>query len=65
MSSNKNARYNRFSSGTTNITTSENTNGVRLGAVGRARGLGLLLMFSPFLLRKWRWRLKIWYFPGC
>ncbi|NXY38879.1 TRAF7 ligase, partial [Pomatorhinus ruficollis] len=30
MSSNKNARYNRFSSGTTNITTSENTNGTRM-----------------------------------
>ncbi|KAI1233620.1 hypothetical protein IHE44_0004056, partial [Lamprotornis superbus] len=30
MSSNKNNRYNRFSSGTTNITTSENTNGTRM-----------------------------------
>lgn len=30
MSSNKNTRYNRFSSGTTSITASENTNGVRL-----------------------------------
>ncbi|NWH37756.1 TRAF7 ligase, partial [Chloropsis hardwickii] len=30
MSSNKNTRYNRFSSGTTNITTSENTNGTRM-----------------------------------
>ncbi|KFV92388.1 E3 ubiquitin-protein ligase TRAF7, partial [Eurypyga helias] len=30
MSSNKNARYNRFSSGTTNIAASENTNGTRM-----------------------------------
>ncbi|NXA17130.1 TRAF7 ligase, partial [Ibidorhyncha struthersii] len=30
MSSNKNTRYNRFSSGTTNITTSESTNGTRM-----------------------------------
>ncbi|KAF2984150.1 hypothetical protein EK904_007639 [Melospiza melodia maxima] len=30
MSSNKSARYNRFSSGTTNITTAENTNGTRM-----------------------------------
>lgn len=39
MSSNKNARYNRFSSGTTTIATSENTNGVRAeGPAGAGAG---------------------------
>lgn len=48
MSSNKNARYNRFSSGTTNITTSENTNGVSLAlSRGRARGTSRVLL-PPF-----------------
>lgn len=47
MSSNKNARYNRFSSGTTNITTPENTNGVS-PAVSRgwARGASRVLILS-------------------
>lgn len=48
MSSNKNARYNRFSSGTTNITTSENTNGVSLAlSRGQARGTSRVLL-PPF-----------------
>lgn len=54
MSSNKNARYNRFSSGTTNITTSENANGVRPLLVAqrgdRAASWVLVLSF------------EIWYF---